>query len=184
MRAAPLAVTALAAALLLTGCSGDTDSSGSGSGGDDSAAASPGNGTTCRIAAMDVEVGPANAAPAAGDTGNIPVTLTNQSADCTLDGFPAVDLNAADSSASVSRAEGATSTKLTLAKGTAATFTLTYTRGEAGAEASLDVKTLEIALPGAGTQKSFKWSYGPVQGKGGNAGDPTASVSAFTQAGD
>ena len=183
MRAAPLTVTALAAVLLLTGCSSDSDKDSSGSGGD-SAAASPGNGTTCRIGDMDVEVGPANVAPAAGDTGNLPVTLTNQSAECTLAGFPVVDLNAADSSASVSPAEGATSAKLTLAKGTAATFTLTYTRGEAGAEASLDVQTLEIGLPGADTRKSFKWSYGPVQGKGDNAGDPTASVGAFTQAGD
>ncbi|MEV7074883.1 DUF4232 domain-containing protein [Streptomyces sp. NPDC093990] len=178
MRAAPLAVTALAA-LLLTGCSGDSDSSGG-----DKATASPDNGTTCRIGAMDVEVGPANVAPAAGDTGNIPVTLTNQSADCTLDGFPGVDLKAADSSASLAPAQGATATKLTLAKGTAATFTLTYTRGEAGAGASLDVTTLEIGLPGADTRKSFKWSYGPVQGKGGKAADPTASVGAFTQAGD
>jgi len=181
MRAAPLAVTALAAALLLTGCSDD-----GGSSGDDKTAASPGNGngTTCRIGDMDVEVGPASVAPAAGDTGNIPVTLTNQSAECTLNGFPGVDLNAADSSASLSPTEGSTATKLTLAKGTAATFTLTYTRGEAGAKTSLDVKTLEIRLPGADTQKSFKWSYGPVQGQGDNAGDPTASFSAFTQAGD
>ncbi|MER7565487.1 DUF4232 domain-containing protein [Streptomyces sp. NPDC097941] len=179
MRAAPLTVTALAAALLLTGCSGDGDSSGGGN-----AVASPSNGTTCRIAHMDVEVGPANVAPAAGDTGNIPVTLTNQSADCTLDGVPGIDLNAADSSASVPPAEGAKATKVTLAKGTAVTFTLTYTRGEAGAKASLDVKTLAIGLPGADTQKSFKWSYGPVQGKSDNAGDPNVSVGAFTQAGD
>jgi hypothetical protein len=185
MRAAPLAVTALAAALLLTGCSGDNDGSGSSDGsGGDKATASSANGTTCRIDAMDVEVGPANVAPAAGDTGNIPVTLTNQSAGCTLDGFPGIDLKAADSSASVSPDQGAASAKVTLAKGTAATFTLTYTRGEAGAKASLDVQTLEIGLPGADTRKSFKWSYGPVQGKGENAGDPTASVGAFTQAGD
>ncbi|MET8081178.1 DUF4232 domain-containing protein [Streptomyces sp. NPDC005303] len=179
MRAAPLATTALAAALLLTGCSDDSDSSGG-----DKAAASPSNGTTCRIGAMDVEVGPANVAPAAGDTGDIPVTLTNQSAECTLDGFPGIDLNAKDSSASVSPEQGATATKVTLAKGTAATFTLTYTRGEAGGRTSLDVKTLEISLPGADTQKSFKWSFGPVKGQGDNAGDPTASVGAFTQAGD
>lgn len=181
MRAAPLTVTALAAALLLTGCSsgGDNDKAAG-----DSPAASPGNGTTCKIGSMDVEVGPANVAPAAGDTGNIPVTLTNQSADCTLDGFPGIDLNAADSSASVSPEKGAASTKLTLAKGTAATFTLTYVRGEAGGKASLDVKTLNIALPGSGTAKSYKWSYGPVQGQSGNAGVPNASVGAFTQAGD
>jgi hypothetical protein len=133
---------------------------------------------------MDVEVGPASVAPAAGDTGNIPVTFTNQSGECTLDGFAGIDLNAGDSSASVPPAEGAKATKLTLPKGTAATLTLTYVRGEAGGKASLDVKTLAIGLPGADTQKSFKWSYGPVQGRGDNAGDPNASVGAFTQAGD
>ena len=69
MRAAPLAVTAFAAALLLTGCSSDSDDSGSGG---DSAAASPSNGTTCRIGDMDVEVGPANVAPA-GDPPAVPV---------------------------------------------------------------------------------------------------------------
>jgi hypothetical protein len=183
MRAAPLTVTTLAAALLLTGCSsgGDSDSDKADGG---SAAASPSNGTTCKIGTMDVEVGPANVAPAAGDTGNIPVTLTNQSADCTLDGFPGIDLNATDSSASVSPLKGSASAKLTLAKGTAATFTITYVRGEAGGKASLDVKTLNIALPGSGTAKSYKWSYGPVQGQSDNAGVPNASVGAFTQAGD
>ena len=180
MRAAPLTVTALAAALLLTGCSGDDDGGSSAA----SAAASPSNGTTCRIGDMDVEVGPANVAPAAGDTGNIPVTLTNQSAECTLDGFPGIDLNATDSSANLSPEDGTKSTKVTLAKGTAATFTLTYVRGEAGGKASLDVKTLNIALPGSGTAKSYKWSYGPVQGRSGNADAPNASVSAFQQAGD
>src|SRR3954453_13097048 len=110
MRAAPLAVTALAAALLLTGCSSDSCGSGSG----DSAAASPSNGTTCRIGAMDVEVGAANVAPAAGDTGNIPVTLTNESDERTLHGFPGNDPNATAWSASVSHAERTKPTKLTL----------------------------------------------------------------------
>src|ERR1044072_2130933 len=113
IRAAPLAVPARAAALLLTGCSSDS----SGSGGDDSAAASPGNDTTCRIGAMDVEVGPANVAPAAGDTGNIPVPLTNQSAQCTRDASPGAAPTATDSSPSLSPADGTKSAKLTLAKG-------------------------------------------------------------------
>lgn len=178
MRAAPLAVTALAAALLLTAC----DDGGGGSA--DKAGASPKSGSACAIGPVDLEVGPANAAPAAGDTGNIPVTLTNQSAPCTLEGFPAVDLNASDSTTSVAEDKAAQSQKLTLAKGDTASFTITYVRGKAGDAGSLDVRTLNIALPGDGKQKSYKWSYGPVQGKSGNAGDLQASISAFTQAGD
>lgn len=178
MRAAPLAVTALAAALLLTACDDGGDSGADGSG------ASPRSGTACAIDTVDLEVGPANVAPAAGDTGNLPVTLTNQSAKCTLEGFPAVDLEGSDSTASLAKDTAAQSQKLTLAKGDTATFTITYVRGKAGASDSLDARTLKIALPGDGTQKSYKWSYGPVQGRSGNAGDLNASVGAFTQAGD
>jgi len=177
MRAAPLAVTALATALLLTACGGGDDS-------DDKATASPKSGSACAIGTVDLEVGPASVAPAAGDTGNIPVTLTNQSAPCTLEGFPAVDLNAADSTTSLPEDKAAQPQKLTLAKGDTASFTITYVRGKAGAAGSLDVRTLNIALPGDGTQKSYKWSYGPVEGKSGNASDLNASVSGFTQAGD
>lgn len=133
---------------------------------------------------MDVEVGPANVAPAAGDTGNIPVTLTNQSAECTLDGFPGIDLNATDSSASVSPGEGTKSTKLTPPRARPPPSPSRTRAARPGAKASLDVKTLNIALPGSGTAKSYKWSYGPVQGQSDNAGDPNASVSAFSPVGD
>lgn len=177
MRAAPLAVTALAAALLLTACGGGDDS-------DDKATASPKGGSACAIGPVDLEVGPANAAPAAGDSGDIPVTLTNQSAPCTLDGFPAVALKASGSTISLAKDKAAQPQKLTLAKGDTASFTITYVRGKAGAADSLDVRTLDIALPGDGTQHSYKWSYGPVQGKNGKVEDLDASVGVFGQAGD
>lgn len=178
MRAAPLTVTAVAAALLLTACSDD--------GGDGKADtdASPKSGTSCTIDTVDLEVGPANVAPAAGDTGNVPVTLTNQSAKCTLEGFPTVDLNASDGSTTVTTDKAAQPQKLTLAKGDTATFTITYTRGKAGAADTMDAQTLNIALPGDGASKSYKWTYGPLQGRGGNAKDVEASVDAFTQAAD
>ena len=178
MRAAPLAVTALAAALLLTACDDGGDSSA------DRASASPKSGSACAFGTVDLEVGPANVAPAAGDTGNIPVTLTNQSAPCTLEGFPAVDLKASDSTVGLAEDKAAQPQKLTLAKGDTASFTITYVRAEPGAAGSLDVRTLDIALPGDGTRKSYKWSYGPVQGKSGTADALNASVSAFAQAGD
>ncbi|KUM67361.1 DUF4232 domain-containing protein [Streptomyces griseorubiginosus] len=179
MRAAPLAVTTLAAALLLTACGGGDDS-------DDKATASPKGGSACAVGPVDLEVGPANAAPAAGDTGNIPVTLTNQSAPCTLEGFPAVGLKGSGSGSTISLAKdtAAQPQKLTLAKGDTASFTITYVRGKAGAADSLDVRTLDITLPGEDTPHSYKWSYGPVQGKGRKADALNASVSAFGQAGD
>ncbi|PAZ14516.1 hypothetical protein CLM62_19000 [Streptomyces sp. SA15] len=173
MRATPLAVTALAAALLLTACDsgGSDDSNGTGKGGD-----------ACGIDQLGVEVGPANAAPAAGDTGNIPVSVTNQSSPCALDGFPGIELNAGDKSATVPAADGAKPEKLTLAKGDSVTFTLTYVRGGTSGAESLAAKTLRISMPGAGDdEKSFPWTYGPVALKG---GEPDASVGPFTHAGD
>jgi hypothetical protein len=172
MRAVPLTVTALAAALLLTAC----DSSGGGDG-------SHTDSTVCKIGEMGVQVGPANTAPAAGDTGNVPVTLTNRGSKCTLKGFPGIDLYAANKSTNLQPEKGAKSAKLSLAENGTAAFTITYVRGKAGDKASLDVKTIKIGLAGATAEKSFKWSYGPVQGED-SAGVLKASVSAFQQAGD
>ncbi|MDL5202947.1 DUF4232 domain-containing protein [Streptomyces sp. ALI-76-A] len=181
MRATPLAVTALAAALLLTAC--DSGGSGSGSESDDSGSSrKPGD--ACQIGQLGVEAGPANAAPAAGDEGNIPVSLTNQSAPCTLEGIAGAVLKAGGASATVPAADGAQPEKLTLAKGDSVTFTLTYVRGGAAGAKSLAAKTLEISLPGAPDDvQSFPWSYGPVALKA-DGEAPDASVGPFTRAGD
>ncbi len=180
MRATTVTVAALAAALLLTACDGGGDSDGKGDATHSAAPAAP---AACKLGDLDVQVGPANAAPAAGDTGNVPVTLTNEGPACTLKGFPVLDLNATDMSTSVPPVEGAKSQQLTVVKNGAATFTLTYVRGPADDKVSLDVKKLMIGLPGAPAQRGFPWSYGPVRG-GGTRGELKASVSAFTQAGD
>ncbi|MFF8942610.1 DUF4232 domain-containing protein [Streptomyces sp. NPDC014864] len=177
MRAIPITVTALAAALLLTACG-----SGGSGGGDDTGSKNT-DGTACRIGDLGVQVGPANTAPAAGDSGDVPVTLSNHGAQCTLQGFPGVELAAASTSATVAADRAGAPQKLTLAKDATATFTLTYVRGKEGDPNSLAAKTLKLTLPGATDSKSFTWSYGPVQGKK-NATDPNATVTAFTQAGD
>ncbi|WP_445526584.1 DUF4232 domain-containing protein [Streptomyces cyslabdanicus] len=180
MRAIPLTVTALAAALLLTACgSGGDTGSGSGSGSGEKNT----DGTACRIGELAIQVGPANAAPAAGDTGNVPVTVTNRGARCTLEGFPGITLSAGDATATVPREGSGTPERLTLAKNDTAAFTLTYVRGEKGGAKGLAVTTLRLSLPGASGSRDFPWSYGPVQGKK-SAGDPDASVTAFQQAGD
>ncbi|MDF3300639.1 DUF4232 domain-containing protein [Streptomyces tropicalis] len=179
MRAIPLSVTAataVAAALVLTACSsGGGDGKETGNKNTDR--------TACRIGQVGVQVGPANAAPSAGDNGDVPVTITNRGAQCTLDGFPGVVLAAGGSTATVPADKAGTPQKLTLPKDGTATFTLSYVRGKDGDAASLPAKTLRLSLPGASDSQNFTWSYGPVQGKK-DAKDPNASVTAFTQAGD
>ncbi|MDT9697308.1 DUF4232 domain-containing protein [Streptomyces sp. P17] len=168
MRAIALPLAALAAALLLTSC-GDSDSSGEEKQGEGATAA-------CAIGDMEVQVGPANAAPAAGDTGNVPVTLTNNGAECTLAGLPSVTLKAGDTSAQVAPDAAATKQKRTLAEGGAVAFTVTYVRAAAGD--GLAVKTADFGLPGADATRSFPWSYGDIALKG---EAPDASVSGFQQ---
>ncbi|WP_073947039.1 DUF4232 domain-containing protein [Streptomyces kebangsaanensis] len=177
MRAIPITLAALAAALLLTACDSGTDSGNKDSGSKNADL------PACRIGELEVQVGPANAAPAAGDTGNVPVTLTNQGAQCTLEGFPDITLSAGGSTATVPEDRTAKPEKLTLAKGGTASFTLTYVRGEEGDAKSLPATSLKLGLPGTTGSQDHKWSYGPVQGKK-DAGDPDASVTALQQAGD
>ncbi|WBO64727.1 DUF4232 domain-containing protein [Streptomyces camelliae] len=173
MRAIPLTVTALAAALLLTACNGGGSGSKKSGGGN--------SGSACEIGKVSVQIGSASVAPGAGDTGEIPVSLTNQSAPCTLDDFAGVVLGAGGTEAKVPVLKGAQAQKLKLNKGDSASFTIAYVRGKAGDKTSLDAKTVKITLPGTTASRSFPWSYGPValQGSG-----PNASVSAFQQVGD
>ncbi|MEU9313540.1 DUF4232 domain-containing protein [Streptomyces sp. NPDC048256] len=181
MRAVPLTVTALAAALLLTACGGGDDS---GSGTDESKAAesTASAGGACAAGDLGQEVGPVNAAPAAGDSGNVTVTLTNKGAECTLNGFPTVDLTTEGGSTTVPKDEAAEAQALTLPAQGTATFTITYVRGEDGGDQSLAVKTVKYDLPGGSADQSFPWSYGDVALKSGKV--PDATVSAFQQAGD
>ncbi|MFI8192862.1 DUF4232 domain-containing protein [Streptomyces sp. NPDC085946] len=175
MRALPAATAALAAALLLTAC----DEGGAENKSKEKEKAA---GTACAIDRMGVETA-ANAAPAAGDTGTVTVTLTNRGDRCTLRGFPGVDLVGAGASATVPVDEAAPEQRLTLAENATASFTLTYVRGAEGAAESLAVRKVTFALPGATATRSFAWSYGDVARKA--EGDaPDASVSGFQTAGD
>ncbi|MFG3057538.1 DUF4232 domain-containing protein [Streptomyces sp. NPDC048231] len=162
-----LSAAAFATALALTAC---------GSGGDGGKDADP---AACRIG---VEVGPGNAATSPGDTGNVPVTLTNRdSKQCTLKGFPAIELRDGDSAWTVPAEEGAKPAEVTLQKDETATFTITYVRGDGGSD-SAPVTTVKIDVPGAGDTGGHQWSYGDVALKGAKA--PDASVSAVQVAGD
>ncbi|WDO07010.1 DUF4232 domain-containing protein [Streptomyces murinus] len=172
MRAFPLTVTAVAAALLLTACGGGGNS---GSGGKNSSA--------CQIGGVSLQVGAASVAPAAGDTGEVPVSITNQSKTCTLEDFPGVTLGKSGTSAKLSAQKGAKAQTLKLAKGDAATFTISYVRGKDGDATSLAATDLKITLPGGDAVQSFPWKYGPIAGQGA-ATEPNASVSTFQQAGD
>ncbi|MER5601391.1 DUF4232 domain-containing protein [Streptomyces sp. NPDC002265] len=178
MRALPITVTALAAALLLTACDG-----GGGTSDEKTAGGGAAAGNACAIGKVGLEVGPVNAAPAAGDTGNVSVTVTNTGSECTLNGFPAVALGAGSASADVPKDAAAQAQKLTLAKDATASFTLTYVRGEAGGAKSFAADSMKFSLPGADTTHSFDWTYGDVALKDGTD-KPDVSVSAFQQAGD
>ncbi|WP_031482573.1 DUF4232 domain-containing protein [Streptomyces bicolor] len=172
MRATSRTVAALAAALVLTAC---------GSGGDGDGDQDDNAGSTCADQ-LSVKFGPANAAPATGDTGNVPVTVTNRGgAECVLDGLPAVEFDAGNTVTSVGADEGAPATKRTLAKEATTSFTLTYVRG--GGTKSLGVESVKIHLPGASEPRSFKWSYGDVALKS-DGQTPDASVTGFQQSGD
>ncbi|QCD57353.1 DUF4232 domain-containing protein [Streptomyces hawaiiensis] len=175
MRTFPLTLAAaLAATVLLTGCSDDT------SGGDDVKNADRPSDAACALGDMGVEVGD-GAAPAAGDTGTVTVTLTNKGAQCTLKGFPGVDLLADDKTTSVSPDKGAKAQTLTLGKGGTTSFTITYVRGEAGSAESLDVHKASFTLPGdTRTAHELTWSYGEVSRTDGTQ----ASVSGFETSGD
>ncbi|MEG8276646.1 DUF4232 domain-containing protein [Streptomyces sp. AHA2] len=179
MRTLPVTLAAaLSATLLLTACDDGGD------GADDTKNTDPSNGpAACALRDMDVEVG-AGAAPAAGDTGNVTVTLTNQGAQCTLKGFPAVDLLAESSTTNVLPEEGAQAQPLTLGKGATTSFTITYVRGEADPAKSLVVHAASFTLPGApGDAHELKWSYGPVA-RPGDGGTADATVSGFETSGD
>ncbi|MEW2285283.1 DUF4232 domain-containing protein [Streptomyces sp. NPDC047841] len=171
MRVIPLTVTALAAALLLTACNG--------SGGNKNGK----SGSACEIGGVSLQIGAASVAPAAGDTGEIPVSITNQSTPCTLDGFPDVVLNGGGSKTRVPVLKGAKAQKLKLAKGDSASFSISYVRGAEGAKNALAAQTVKITLPGSDTGRTFPWKYGPVAAKTTGTG-PDASVSAFQQVGD
>ncbi|AOR32916.1 hypothetical protein BFF78_19255 [Streptomyces fodineus] len=171
MRATPLTVTALAAALLLTAChGGGSKSSGK-------------NSSACEIGGVSVQIGSASVAPKAGDTGEIPVSITNQSKSCTLDQFADVVLNTGSTEAKLPALKGAKPQKLKLAKGESASFTINYVRGKDGDKTGLNAKTVKITLPGTTASRSFPWSYGPVAAQSGGSG-PNASVTAFQQVGD
>ncbi|MEU3824259.1 DUF4232 domain-containing protein [Streptomyces sp. SID486] len=171
MRVIPLTVTALAAALLLTACD-----DGGGKNGDSADSA-------CKIGGVSLQIGSASVAPAAGDSGEIPVSITNQSAPCTLEDFPAVTLSTGDAEKPVPVLKGAKPQKLKLAKGDSASFSISYVRGKDGDGKAVAAKDVKISLPGADTGQSYPWKYGPVAGKADGSG-PDASVSAFQQVGD
>ncbi|WP_200304479.1 DUF4232 domain-containing protein [Streptomyces adelaidensis] len=163
MRTASIATAAaLLAALTLTACGGDDGGDG-GDGGETATAtatAESGKGGACTAAGAGFEVGPSSAAPAAGDEGAVPVTVTNKSgAACTLKGTARVDLFADNLSWSLQPQEGVSEdTEVTLADGQAVTFTISYVRGVAGdAVKSAEVDKLKFTLPGDSEVKSFDW---------------------------
>ena len=184
MRALPIAVTALTAlvaTLTLTAC--DDEGSGDKATANSAGSTASADSTACKAGQVGQQVA-AGEAPAAGDTGNVSVTLTNRSgADCTVKGFPRVDLKAGGTSWSLAPEKSAKPEKLTLKPDETTAFTITYVRGPAGdPEKGAAVKTVKFGLPGAGTDLSFPWKYGEVALR--SESEPDASVGPFQRAGD
>ncbi|MER6014265.1 DUF4232 domain-containing protein [Streptomyces bluensis] len=186
MRTTPVAVAAaLVAALTLAACSSESGDDTAKSSTDSTSSADSANGksTACKADQFGIDFGPSSAAPAAGDTGTIPVTLTNRGASCTLDGIPDADVYAGDTSWAVSPDKAATATKLTLAKDQAVTFTITYVRGVAGdAKKAAGVDKVTFTLPGDSAPQSYEWPDAEVAVKSGDQLDIT--VGPFLPAGD
>lgn len=177
MRITPAAVTAaLVGALTLTACSSE--------GGEDSSK-SPAHDkpTACKAERFAISFGPGSPAPAVGDTGNIPVTLTNRGTTCTLQGVPRADVYAGGTSWAVGADKSAKGPKLILAEGAGATFTITYVRGSAGdPKKGAAVDRVTFALPGDSAEQSYKWPDAEVAVKSERELDIT--VTPFLPAGD
>ncbi|SDD57906.1 DUF4232 domain-containing protein [Streptomyces prasinopilosus] len=181
MRTMPITVTAVTALLLLTACGGEGGGDGAKDGAKDDAKQKS---AACSSATVSMEAGPASEAPAAGDTGEVPVNLVNEGAACVLDGFPGASLVVGDEPVALAPAEGATAQKLTLAEGASVSFTISYVRGPEGAAGSLAVESLRVGLPGDSATRDFPWSYGPVAVGEGTDAAADASVGAFQRTGD
>lgn len=181
----PAIAAALLAALTLTACSsGDGDG-----GGDDAktgaATAEAGKGAACTAAQAGFEVGPSSAAPAAGDEGAVPVTVTNKGdAACTLTGVAQVELVAGEKNWPLAPQDGTSEdTEVTLEKGQSMTFTISYVRGVAGdPEKGAEVDKLSFSLPGETKANRYDWPDAEVAITSGGTLD--ATVGPFLPAGD
>ncbi|GAA2272307.1 hypothetical protein GCM10010145_53280 [Streptomyces ruber] len=183
MRITPTTVTAtLVAALALTACGGggdDGDTAPSGTAADGATGAA----AACRADRLTIDFGPSNAAPAAGDTGNIPVTLTNTGDTCTLQGVPATEVHSGGTSWTVGGQEGAAQPELTLDETATASFTITYVRGAAGdPERAVRPERVEFRLPGDDALQSHDWPDAEVALV--SAEELEMTVSPFLPAGD
>ncbi|QNP71053.1 DUF4232 domain-containing protein [Streptomyces roseirectus] len=181
MRAVPLrlCVAVFSAALVLSACSGGGDDEKNADAGASPSASAAGGGSGCAADKLDAAVGAVNAAPGVGDSGNVTFTLTNTGAECSLAGFPQLELKAGGASAVVPQDPAAVAQEVTLPEQGTASFTVTYTRGD-GDKA---IKATKLAFGvAAGAVKEFDWSYGDVVLADAKKAD--ATVSGFQQAGD
>jgi hypothetical protein len=186
MRTAPIAAASLLlASLALTACSDDSGGDGGNSSGNDTAASQEkATGTACKASGLTIEFGPSSAAPAAGDEGAVPVTLTNdKDTACTLKGFAAVHLSGGGDSWGLSSQEGAEAAELTLEKAQSAGFTISYVRGVAGDSAkSAELEEVVFNLPGDSELKTYKWPDAEVELK--DVDKLNATVGPFLPVGD
>jgi hypothetical protein len=182
MRTSPAGTVAaaLVAALALTACGSESDGSSAKGPAKSPATDKP---AACKAERFAIDFGPGNPAPAPGDTGNIPVTLTNNGAACVLQGVPRTKVYAGSTPWAVGAERSVKARRLTLAEHTAATFTITYVRGTAGDPGKgAEVDTVRFALPGDSAEQSYPWPDAEVAVKSGKELD--IAVSPFLPSGD
>ncbi|MEV8547589.1 DUF4232 domain-containing protein [Streptomyces sp. NPDC051572] len=96
------------------------------------------------------------------DQQHLAVVLKNKtSAACTIQGFPGVDLKSSGGSWSLTRS-GATPTKVTLAAGGSATFTITYLPWTQGSGTEFRATSVVVTPPNETTSTTLTWPGGSV----------------------
>lgn len=95
------------------------------------------------------------------DQQHLEVLMTNSSGStCTVNGFPGVDLKAADTWSLVR--SGKTASAVTLKSGASASFVITYLPWQAGSGQEFKATSLVVTPPNETTSVTLTWPGGPV----------------------
>ncbi|MFC1415078.1 DUF4232 domain-containing protein [Streptacidiphilus cavernicola] len=158
---APAPTTAAASGSSGGGNGGTGGGSGAGSGAAAGAAGAAATTTRCRTANLGFSFGPDSGAQAVGSQGGIDVVLTNKGGgDCTLYGFPGVDI-VSKSGTHWSLARQAASVRtVTLKPGAKASFEITYMpfdSGSPGGSVAFKAADILVTPPGETHSATLKW---------------------------
>lgn len=137
---------------------GSSTGSGTGTGSSDSTGSS-----RCHTAGLGFSFGSGDGTVSSSDDQQqLTVVLKNKtSAACTVQGFPGVDLKSSGGSWSLTRS-GATPTKVTLAAGDSATFTISFLPWTQGSGTEFKATSVVVTPPNETTSATLTWPGGSV----------------------